>query len=1387
MTKKMMMAALCALSVTAAWAGDPKRLPPGPEKDLKPLLGHILAPRTAIDLCGTWDYARVRAVEEKYPHPRKPETLLTAWHRPAVTNFNALKWQSVTLPWAGSISAQKYYYFRRTFNLPADIASKRVVFKAETIIDSYALIVNGKRFPDFSPMERPCSDDITSAVKPGENEIIIEVWNAFGTRNRYWDDWLIPHDWAMNGRWGISRPVHLEIMDKVGIENVVVRTKVTPEKVFTALVTVTNATDKAVEVDCRASLSDARNDARPLFVIARNEVTKQSIPPYGSKEVVLETKWPDVKLWDPEHPNLYFLDVKIGTDAYRQRFGFREISQKGNQFLVNGKPYIHRRTSAFSDGEKIVDSIDETYRRQFLTLRKAGITGVRMFGGDWVRRTKAADEVGAFLTPVAPTGAGAAGKTDKFWKIFAQYHRDMVKTFGNHPSIFAWGLANEFGTFYGGNEGGPLEKPTKDKQVRMGKLMEQNDPTRPWTYCGEVDMGFPSRGTVGPAPIRSFHYPISTCKDGITFPESAYWYEKGELPWQRIATKDKPLVISEDIYHGTTDQHVGMAKTGGDSIYTMEGYAKTLHYIIRAFADGYYYSGLGGWETWNTCQNRGDKSLLNRMGALMPHYLVAMRENFSNLRGGETVARNVYCYNQLFTPYDCTLVREDWFEGKKVFEETRKFLLDQGMKHHEKISIAAPKVKKPGKYEVRFKLMGIDCHASRSDARNDDALTAVIARSEATKQSQLLTERTYSYTVFPPKTEIDVKGKTALLASETSVLRKMDFDCGVYASVAEVLASGAKAIVVDKVLSDDDGRKLNDFVLAGGKVLLVEALEASWTPLMIEFRRPLSFVWRRNDDRMKDMDETWMRAWMPDHTLGDASYPKPQADTRILWDCGQKEGLTNANIFWLDRGKGAWMLCQLPVLSRFALEPAAPHVLQSVIDEFTAGTPALKGKVVAADATACGILQALKIETRAAPPTRDDVLVADAAKGLGDEQTRAIAAHLKNKGTVLLLEPQPGTNDAFLATLGLKLTAFPDFYPPWAWGGRRKVDNTPKWLVKKNNAGLLAGLTNEDTFWYGAKSVSHHMMARMCGKEATNLWWTAGQEAKPVITGKLEALPGADVEFLTDPAGIAVCRRDGGTVVVVTLQVGKNVAAYPARVGRLLRTLLNNLGAATVTPERVHAYRYIDISKNLNRGLWNDPLYQKADGSFDPVGWFGDENDMRFFPVNLCGWSLASRNYCPREPFPTEPMNLGGTKFLLTDPDKNKGRGVLVLGPGEKTRIDLPKDLKAQKFFFLGAQSGRDMTSTLEMTLPTVAEPVVFHGYGKSGCEHFGIYRWACTVTKGSVAWSGPTMKDDQASVYSWFGANAAPEKPVAWLELANKSEKDAIAILALTAELTDK
>lgn len=1343
------MLSLFAISVFAD--EKPIERVPDPEESLKPITRHILAPRTFIDLCGTqWEVTTVRCTKEEYPDPKDPEKKKTRWNRTPIADFNALKWKPFNLPRKHAVNGHEYTYFRRIVELPNGIENKRLVIHFEKVIDNFRVFLNGKVFEGNRTWEMPWDVDLSGAAKAGQNELIIEICGDWDRHD--WADSPFQHVWALSPYFGICRPLHLEIMDPVYLEAPIVRTRLNPSKNLELIITAQNHSNQEVKAHVEASVIDSWSQKTP-------ELT---LPAKGSVTFVITQQWESVELWDPEHPKLYHLDLGLfangrKTDAFRQRFGFREVSMRNQQFLLNGKPYIHRRTTHPENRGIDFNSLKES----ILVNRANGTTGFRLFGGDWVRWIDAADEVGAMVTPVAPGGGGAAWKSDKFWEVFAFYQAHLIRTFINSPSVLAWALGNEFGTIYGGNEGGPLEEPTSKKQALLGKKAEQLDPTRGWTYCGEVDIGFPVKGTVGPAPIRSFHYPIGSSREGITFPESGYWYAKNELSWHRISTHDKPLVISEDVYHGTTDQFYGMSKAGGDSILTLEGYADTLRYIIRCFTEGHYFAGLGGWETWVTYQGRGDKNMINQKGGLMPNFLITTRENFPNLSGGKPVVRNLYCYNQLFTKYDCDLVREDSFEGQVVYEETRKFSLDQGEKHHEQICLVPPAVSTPKTYSVKFTLKTGD---------------------------RILTERVFDYTVFPRTkvSQITIPGEPALLLSESSILRKAQFTGNIFTNATEALASKPSAIVIDAVLTSQEGRALTDYVIAGGKICFIESPESSWSPLNIDFNRPFASLFKRNSVRLSSLEEPWMKAWAPDHTLGHASYPKPNEDAAILWDCGFRPGLSNTPLLWVNRGQGAWLLCQLPVLSRFDIEPAAPFVLQAVLNEFNETAPVLTRQVVVSPGTpVADLLKSFKIESATKVDATSDVLLIDASKKLDDEQLVALEAHTEAGGTVVILEPQVGDCDALLEKLKLSLTPYEQKQAK-AWGKMRDVDTAPRWSLFPSRTGLAQGLSAFDTLWFpdfGGRAEGY-WMKQMCGE--TNVYFDVKSNTG-VHTGNLTAHPGSTAQLFGIPTAFAQAEYNKGSVVLVPLKFSELASKTPELAGRTLRTLLNNLGVRTSKPERVHDYAYVDIAHVANRGYWSDPLYKDANGIYNPPGWFNGtneveetQNDLRYFPVNLCGWSMQARNFCPREEFPTEPLNLGGMKFKLQDPSKNKGKGIIVLEPRQRVTVQFPKAQKVQKIYFLGAKAGFDK-NTLEMTLPSVSEPIVF----ESG-KHFDIFRWTCNLPEGSLAWCGGTQKDDQASLYHWYGINPIPEKEITSIQLTNQSEKGMIGILGITLELTD-
>jgi beta-glucuronidase len=68
----------------------------------------------------------------------------------------------------------------------------------------------------------------------------------------------------------------------------------------------------------------------------------------------------NIRLWTPNNPKLYSVNLSVGDDRISDRIGFRTIRVRGTEILLNGKPVflrgvnIHeeipqRRARAFSD------------------------------------------------------------------------------------------------------------------------------------------------------------------------------------------------------------------------------------------------------------------------------------------------------------------------------------------------------------------------------------------------------------------------------------------------------------------------------------------------------------------------------------------------------------------------------------------------------------------------------------------------------------------------------------------------------------------------------------------------------------------------------------------------------------------------------------------------------------------------------------------------------------------------------------------------------------------------------------------------------------------------------------------------------------------------------
>lgn len=429
--------------------------------------------REVKDLCGVWSFCtdpQGQGYDKRYYAGPLPEAVSIA----VPGSFNDQIPGALLRDYCGDV------WYQRTVRVPHGWEGKRIVLRFGSVTHKGTVFVNDTRVCEHSGGYTPFEADITDLVKAGQcftltvccnNELSFETippglvtTGVDGRKRQYYF-----HDFFNFA--GIHRRVELYCTSKDFIEDVTVKTYVAD--------------------DCKsATVSYAvkgPSDLKVALVDKEGTVVAEGSGPQGQFEV------DNPILWQPGEGYLYTLQIDAPSDQYLQKVGIRCVEVKGEQFLINHKPFYFKGFGRHEDfiicgkGENQALMIHD-----YALLKWIGANSFRTSHYPYSEeQMDYADEHGIVVIDETPAvgfnfGLGlAAFDAIKLPKLFSKegigkkaleahkrvltelYQRDK-----NRPCVVLWSVANE--------PDGKAEG-VREYFTHIAKLIHELDDTRPAT------------------------------------------------------------------------------------------------------------------------------------------------------------------------------------------------------------------------------------------------------------------------------------------------------------------------------------------------------------------------------------------------------------------------------------------------------------------------------------------------------------------------------------------------------------------------------------------------------------------------------------------------------------------------------------------------------------------------------------------------------------------------------------------------------------------------------------------------------------------------------------------------------------------------------------------
>jgi hypothetical protein len=1256
---------------------------------------------------------------------------------------------SVPLPWHSNNLEQMLprphgAYFRRSLTLPDDIAGRSFTLFISHVYCEATAYVNNIKCGNVRGEDTPLVCDMTKALKPGKNEIVIVVRDAMAIMDQ---DYVNKDSPKANLNYldapgifgwqsiGIGS-VEVKSAPVVSSEDVLIATSLRKQNIATKI-TAANRGHSDVSVKVSAEVQD---DGKTVLELGEREL---ALKPDEPVEFRIEKPWGNPVLWEPGNPHLYALkttmtDVKTGKimDVRRDRFGFRESWIDGPNIMFNGYPIK-----------------PPGYHFLFRLNPRGNFIFTRCAGRDYF------DEIGIIgywnTSGIRNTASQHNVESDKFWKTAEENNIAALRVKQNSPHLIAWDLSNEWLSLLQYSVNDIMQGARRFKH--LSDVVRAYDPTR-WTL-GNGDGDFN-----GLLDNQSFHYIFPYFDNQASgmrghsdyLPDGAFWrpLEKHFTPGQDIVLSpfhktivrpDKKVIMDTEFLWkvGTLMPPGPSAIAGEDDVLSaaVDSWSGPIAWKWKMDIDGHRDLGVSMTGVYSF-----------HPGVIRGSYLeqaLIIPENQHHAYGGSKQARRFTIINSLFRPHKMTLKwRLTAPAGKVVEKGDKSFDMNSGAIERGEFSFTLPEVSEKETYTLN-----------------------------ATLESggEFVCGEEWDMEVFPRKMPRigGLKRNIILLGPCADTAEKLK-ELGATFSTMEGVPSGDPSstllVIGENVLDENTakvGAGLVDFVEKGGRVLVLgQKIAPANLPVATKIAPKIwasqVFVRAGSHPIMKGITSYDLHFWQPERVVGAGSYTKPEnGNVIVLADSGDWQegaGLEWVQLMEVFRGKGSYILCQMPLVASFYQEPMAMEMLKRILSYMGGGEfprcPVNTARVLTApDSPLASKLKSERVEHKiidaSAVPTRDSpyLLDADSARQLDSGKRAEFAQRLREGATVAVVNTTPEDQKWLSGLAGTPVEIAAQPYPLWDGRGFRKG-----WSE------YTAGLSHIDLYWKrfdGAESAAGQ------ADDPNNVIESFQDYSASADKGRELIFPGALVEIKVGHGTLLLDQRRWTTENQALLKLAaRNISC--------LMTSLDVKVAPYVQPKELPKdcdYKTVDLRPLANRALIDDVAEDGKGGWTDQ----GPNADLRTFP--------------------TGKQSFKGVPFFIGEAPKS----CIVLAsnarPGKDLMpkaVEIPIGFPAEGLFFIHGSAYTGYYTVIGNYRINYKDGT-FTDIPLKGVEN--ISDWARPIplnnekgTSSILAWTGKNNVFPLIGVYRMLWVNEKPDVPISSVVFSTPEFKGVPVLIGLTA-----